>query len=138
MNELKARGVAGALIAVCDGPIRLPEATFGCLAGDRGGDGIMHPIPGLAALGQLQQSQDGRPATAPIYTSPTEAAARAEVEALTDSGFRRNDPGVLRRWCNSWELVIPFFDFARKSASSTIAGSSCVTRATARLCRARC
>ncbi|MEX5717771.1 transposase [Geodermatophilus maliterrae] len=42
----------------------------------------------------------------------TEAAARAELDALADSDFGRDNPGVIRRWRDSWELVIPFFDFA--------------------------
>jgi putative transposase len=48
----------------------------------------------------------------PIYDAPTEQAARAALDALADSDFGRENSGVIRRWRDSWELVIPFFDFA--------------------------
>jgi len=48
----------------------------------------------------------------PTYNAPTQAAARAEPDALADSDLGRNNPRVIRRWRDSWELVIPLFDFA--------------------------
>jgi putative transposase len=47
-----------------------------------------------------------------IYSAPTQAAARAELDALADSDFGRDNPAVIRRWRDSWELVVPLFDFA--------------------------
>ena len=48
----------------------------------------------------------------PIYGAPSEAAAREALDAFEDSAFGREYPGVVRRWRESWEVVIPFFDFA--------------------------
>jgi putative transposase len=39
-------------------------------------------------------------------------AAREALDALEDSDLGREYPGIIRRWRESWELVIPFFDFA--------------------------
>ena len=44
--------------------------------------------------------------------APTEAAARDALDALEDSDIGREYPGIVRRWRQNWELVIPFFDFA--------------------------
>ncbi len=44
-----------------------------------------------------------------VYGSATEAAAR---DALESSDLGREYPAIIRRWRESWELVIPFFDFA--------------------------
>ncbi len=46
-----------------------------------------------------------------IYGAVTEAAARDALDAFEDSAFGREYPGIARRWRESWELVIPFFDF---------------------------
>lgn len=48
----------------------------------------------------------------PIYNTPTEAAAKDALDALADSDFGREYPGVIRRWRKSREPIIPFFDFA--------------------------
>jgi putative transposase len=48
----------------------------------------------------------------PIYGAATEAAARDALDALADSDLGREYPGIIRRWRDAWELVIPFFDFA--------------------------
>jgi len=47
-----------------------------------------------------------------VYAAPTEAAARDALDALEDSELGREYPAIIRRWRESWELVIPFFDFA--------------------------
>jgi putative transposase len=48
----------------------------------------------------------------PIYGAATETAAKDALDALEDSDIGRDYPGIIRRWRESWELVIPFFDFA--------------------------
>ncbi len=47
-----------------------------------------------------------------IYGAPTEAAARDALDAPEDSDIGREYPGIVGRWRESWELVIPFFDFS--------------------------
>jgi putative transposase len=112
MNELKARGVADVLIAVCDGLTGLPEAINAVWPQTRVQTCIVHLI--RASLRWVNYKDRKRIAglLRPIYDAPTEAAARAELDALADSEFGREYPGVIRRWRDSWELVIPFFDFA--------------------------
>jgi putative transposase len=112
MNELKARGVADVLIAVCDGLTGLPEAINAVWPATKVQTCIVHLI--RASLRWVNYKDRKRVAglLRPIYDAPTEAAARAELDALADSDFGREYPGVIRRWRDAWELVIPFFDFA--------------------------
>jgi putative transposase len=112
MNELKARGVQDVLIAVCDGLTGLPEAINAVWPKTRVQTCIVHLI--RASLRWVNYKDRKRVAglLRPIYDAPTEAAAKDALDALADSEFGREYPGVIRRWRDSWELVIPFFDFA--------------------------
>jgi putative transposase len=112
MNELKARGVADVLIAVCDGLTGLPEAINAVWPQTKVQTCIVHLI--RASLRWVNYKDRKRVAAAlrPIYGAATEAAARAALDALEDSDIGREYPGIIRRWRESWELVIPFFDFA--------------------------
>jgi putative transposase len=47
-----------------------------------------------------------------VYAAPTEAAAADALDALADSDIGREYPGIIRRWREAWERVIPFFDFS--------------------------
>src|SRR3954468_7026404 len=115
MNELKARGVQDVLIAVCDGLTGLPEAINAVWPKTRVQTCIVHLI--RASLRWVNYKDRKRVAglLRPIYDAPTEAAAKDALDALADSEFGREYPGVIRRWRDSWELIIPFFDFAPKS-----------------------
>ena len=112
MNELKARGVGDVLIAVCDGLTGLPEAINAVWPQTRVQTCIVHLI--RASLRWVNYKDRKRVAAAlrPIYAAPTEAAARDALDALEDSDIGREYPGIIRRWRESWDLVIPFFEFA--------------------------
>ena len=112
MNELKARGVEDVLIAVCDGLVGLPEAITAVWPQTRVQTCIVHLI--RASLRWVNYKDRRRVAAQLrlIYGAPTEAAARDALDALEDSDIGREYPGIVRRWRQAWELVIPFFDFA--------------------------
>src|SRR4051812_11424914 len=111
LNELKARGVSDVLIAVCDGLTGLPEAINAVWPQTKVQTCIVHLIPASLRWVNYTDRKKVAALLRPIYKAPTEAAARAELDALADSDFGRNNPGVIRRWRDSWGLVIPFFDF---------------------------
>jgi putative transposase len=112
MNELKARGIHDVLIAVCDGLTGLPEAINAVWPQTKVQTCIVHLIRASLRWVNYNDRKKVAGLLRPIYNAPTEAAARAELDALADSDFGRNNPGIIRRWRDSWELVIPFFDFA--------------------------
>ena len=111
MNELKARGIADVLIAVCDGLTGLPEAINAVWPQTRVQTCIVHLIRASLRWVNYNDRKKVAGLLRPIYNAPTEAAARAELDALPDSDFGQNNPGIIRRWRESWELVMPFFDF---------------------------
>ena len=112
MNELKARGVADVLIAVCDGLTGLPDAINAVWPQAKVQTCIVHLI--RASLRWVNYKDRKRVAAQlrTIYSAPTEAAAKDALDALEDSDIGREYPGIVRRWRESWELVIPFFDFS--------------------------
>ncbi len=112
MNELKARGVQDVLIAVCDGLTGLPEAINAVWPATKVQTCIVHLI--RASLRWVNYKDRKKVATAlrPIYGASSEAAAREALDAFEDSVFGREYPGIVRRWRENWELVIPFFEFA--------------------------
>ena len=112
MNELKARGVEDVLIAVCDGLSGLPEAITTVWPRTIVQTCIVHLI--RASLRWVNYKDRRRVAAQLrlIYGAATEAAARDALDALQDSDIGREYPGIVRRWREAWERVIPFFDFA--------------------------
>jgi putative transposase len=111
MNELKARGVEDVLIVVCDGLTGLPEAITAVWPATKVQTCIVHLI--RASLRWVNYKDRKRVAAAlkTVYSAPTEAAAREALDALEDSEIGREYPGIIRRWQEAWERVIPFFDF---------------------------
>ena len=112
MNELKSRGIGDVLIAVCDGLTGLPDAINAVWPQTKVQTCIVHLI--RASLRWVNYKDRKRVAAQLrlIYGAPTEAAARDALDALEDSDLGREYPGIIRRWRESWELVIPFFDFS--------------------------
>lgn len=112
MNELKARGVEDVLIAVCDGLTGLPAAINAVWPATIVQTCIVHLI--RSSLRWVNYKDRKRLATAmrTIYGAETEAAARDALDAFADSDLGREYPGIIRRWRESWDLIIPFFAFA--------------------------
>ena len=112
MNEIKARGVADVLIAVCDGLTGLPEAINAVWPDTKVQTCIVHLIRASLRWVNYKDRKAVAGLLRPIYTAPTEQAARDALDTLADSAFGRDNPAVVRRWRTAWEHVIPFFDFA--------------------------
>jgi putative transposase len=47
----------------------------------------------------------------PIYTAPTDEAARLELDAFAGSELGRRYPAAVMAWENAWERFIPFLGF---------------------------
>jgi putative transposase len=112
MNELRSRGIDDVLIVVCDGLTGLPEAINTVWPAAKVQTCIVHLI--RASLRWVNYKDRKRVAAAlrAIYAAPTEAAASDALDALADSNIGREYPGIIRRWREAWERIIPFFDFA--------------------------
>ena len=112
LNELKSRGVQDVLIAVCDGLTGLPEAINAVWPQTKVQTCVVHLL--RASLRWVNYTDRKKVAAAlrPIYSAPAEAAALEALDAFEDSAFAREYPGIARRWRESWEVIVPFFDFA--------------------------
>jgi putative transposase len=111
LNELKSRGVEDVLIVVCDGLTGLPEAITAVWPAAKVQTCIVHLI--RASLRWVNY-KDRRPVAAAlrtVYGAPTEQAALAALDELEAGEIGQQYPGIIRRWREAWERVIPFFDF---------------------------
>jgi putative transposase len=112
MTELKARGIGDVLIAFCDGLTGLPEAITAVWPQTVVQTCIVHLVRASLRWVNYNDRKKVAALLRTIYSAPTEAAARAELDALAEGEFGRNNPAIIRRWRDSWERVIPLFDFA--------------------------
>jgi putative transposase len=112
LNELKSRGVQDVLIAVCDGLTGLPEAINAVWPATKVQTCVVHLIRASLRWVNYKDRKKVAAALRPIYSAPSEAAAREALDAFEDSAFGREYPGIARRWRESWEVIVPFFDFA--------------------------
>jgi putative transposase len=112
LNELKARGLSDVLIVVCDGLTGLPEAINTVWRDAKVQTCIVHLIRASLRWVNYKDRKKVAAALRPIYGASSEAAAREALDAFEDSAFGHEYPGIVRRWRENWELVIPFFEFA--------------------------
>jgi putative transposase len=112
LNELKGRGVEDVLIVVCDGLVGLPDAVTAVWPAAKVQTCIVHLIRASLRWVSYKDRKKVAALLRPIYSAPTEQAARDALDALADSAFGKANPAVIRRWRDAWERVIPFFDFA--------------------------
>jgi len=112
MNELKARGVEDVLVVVCDGLAGLPAAVTACWPDTIVQTCIVHLVRASVRWVNYKDRKRVTAALRSIYGAPTEQAARAALDAWTDSDVGRDYPAIKRQWEAAWEQVIPFFAFA--------------------------
>jgi putative transposase len=74
----------------------------------------LHRASGLSSLDLISWSKRKAVAAAlrPVYTVPSEAAAREALTAFEDGEWGHQHPTITAAWRRSWERTIPFFAFA--------------------------
>jgi len=111
LNELKARGVGDVLIVVCDGLTGLPGSINAVWPDALVQTCIVH----LTRASLRWVNYKDRKAVARqlklIYGAATEAEARRELDAWTETDVGQQYPAIRRQWEAAWEQVIPFFAF---------------------------
>lgn len=110
LTEIKNRGVADVCIVVCDGLKGLPDAinTVWELAVVQ--TCIIHLIRNTFRFAPRQHWDEMSRDLKPIYTAPTEAAAKERfVEFATKWGPKY--PAIVRLWENAWSEFVPFLDY---------------------------
>jgi transposase-like protein len=121
LTELKNRGVADVCMVVCDGLKGLPEAIEATWPQAVVQTCVIHLLRASFRYAGRQHWDAMAKALRPVYTAPTEAAAKQRFAEFADAWGTRY-PAVIRLWDNAWAEFVPFLAFdteIRKVVCST-------------------
>src|SRR2546430_4834915 len=121
LTELKNRGVADVCMVVCDGLKGLPDAIEATWPLAVVQTCIIHLLRNSFRYAGRQHWDGIAKALRPVYTAPTEAAAKQRFAEFVEAWGARY-PAIIRLWDNAWAEVVPFLTFdteIRKVVCST-------------------
>lgn len=121
LTELKNRGVGDACMVVCDGLRGLPDAVEATWPLAVVQTCVIHLLRNSFRYAGRQHWDAIAKALRPVYTAPTEAAARERFAEFTQAWGDRY-PAIVRLWDNAWAEFVPFLAFdteIRKVVCST-------------------
>ena len=110
LTELRNRGVADVLMVVCDGLTGLPDAITTVWPQTITQTCVVHLLRNSFRYAGRQHWDAIAKALKPVYTAPTEAAARERFTEFTDAWGSRY-PAIVRLWDNAWAEFVPFLAF---------------------------
>jgi putative transposase len=110
LTELKNRGVADACMVVCDGLKGLPEAIEATWPLAVVQTCVIHLLRNSFRYAGRQHWDGIAKALRPVYTAPTEAAAKQRFAEFADAWGARY-PAIVRLWGNAWAEFVPFLAF---------------------------
>ena len=101
LAEIKNRGVEDVCIAVCDGLKGLPESITTCWPLATVQACIIHLIRNTFRFASRHYWEEMGKDLRPVYTAPTEAAARERFDEF-DTKWGDRYPAITRLWRNAW------------------------------------
>jgi transposase-like protein len=110
LTELKNRGVADVLMVVCDGLTGLPDAITTVWPRTITQTCVVHLLRNSFRYAGRQHWDAIAKALKPVYTAPTEAAARERFAEFVEAWGGRY-PAIVRLWDNAWAEFVPFLAF---------------------------
>jgi transposase-like protein len=110
LTELRNRGVADVLMVVCDGLAGLPDAIGTVWPRAITQTCIVHLLRNSFRYAGRQHWSAIAAALKPVYTAPTEAAARERFAEFAEAWGGRY-PAIVRLWDNAWAEFVPFLAF---------------------------
>jgi putative transposase len=110
LTELKNRGVADVLMIVCDGLSGLPDAISAVWPQTITQTCIVHLLRNSFRYAGRQHWDAIARALKPVYTAPTEAAAKERFAAFVET-WGGKYPAIVRLWNNAWAEFTPFLAF---------------------------
>ncbi|MGU3587327.1 IS256 family transposase, partial [Rhodococcus sp. C26F] len=110
LTEIKNRGVEDVCIAVCDGLKGLPEAITTVWPPTVVQTCLIHLLRNTFRYAARQYWEEMSRDLRPIYTAPTEAAAKERFGEFAGKWGPRY-PAIVRMWENSWSEFVPFLDY---------------------------
>ncbi len=121
LTELRNRGVADVCMVVCDGLKGLPDAVEATWPQAVVQTCVIHLLRASFRYAGRQHWQHIAAALRPVYTAPTEAAARERFDDFAQAWGARY-PAIVRLWDQAWAEFVPFLAFdteIRKVVCST-------------------
>ena len=109
-TELKNRGVADVLMAVCDGLTGLPDAIGEVWPQTVVQTCVVHLLRNSFRYAGRQHWDAIAKALKPVYTAPTEAAATERFLEFAETWGGRY-PAIVKLWENAWAEFVPFLAF---------------------------
>ncbi|MEV4052720.1 IS256 family transposase [Amycolatopsis sp. NPDC049688] len=110
LTELKNRGVSDVLMVVCDGLTGLPESITAVWPATITQTCVVHLLRNSFRYAGRQHWDAIARALKPVYTAPTEAAARERFAEFAEVWGTRY-PAIVRLWDNAWAEFVPFLAF---------------------------
>ncbi len=101
LTEIKNRGVEDVCIALCDGLKGLPESITTCWPLATVQACIIHLIRNTFRFASRHYWEEMGKDLRPVYTAPTEAAARERFDEF-DTKWGDRYPAITRLWRNAW------------------------------------
>jgi transposase-like protein len=111
LTELRNRGVADACIVVCDGLKGLPDAITATWPLAVVQTCVLHLIRATFRLAGRQHWDAMARDLRPVYTAPTEQAAKERLGDFFAAWCDRY-PAVRNLWENAWADFVPFLDYS--------------------------
>jgi putative transposase len=109
-TELRNRGVADVLMAVCDGLKGLPEAIGEVWPQTVVQTCVVHLLRNSFRYAGRQHWDAIAKALRPVYTAPTEAAATERFLEFAET-WGGKYPAIVKLWENAWAEFTPFLAF---------------------------
>lgn len=109
-TELKARGVEDILFICADGLTGIDRAIEAAFPKSVHQTCIVHLIRASMRFVSWADRKHLAAALKPLYTAPTEAAAREALDAL-EAQWGAKYPAAVRTWKQRWALFIPFLAY---------------------------
>lgn len=110
LTEIKNRGVADVCIAVCDGLKGLPEAINTVWPATVVQTCVIHLLRNTFRYAARQNWDRMSKDLKPVYTAPTEAAAKERFGEFAGK-WGQQYPAIVRLWENAWTEFTPFLDY---------------------------
>jgi putative transposase len=110
LTEIKNRGVEDVCIAVCDGLKGLGDAITTVWEFCTVQTCIIHLIRNTFRYASRKYWDAIAKDLKPVYTAPTEAAARERFEEFAGK-WGGQYPAITRLWENAWSEFVPFLDY---------------------------
>ncbi|MBF6278779.1 transposase, partial [Mycobacterium sp. 852002-51759_SCH5129042] len=110
LTEIKNRGVADVCIAVCDGLKGLPEAINTVWPATVVQTCVIHLLRNTFRYAARQNWDRMSKDLKPVYTAPTEAAAKERFGEFAGR-WGQQYPAIVRLWENAWTEFTPFLDY---------------------------